>query len=274
MTGTGSIGKLVNSPVPPVSPARAAARAGTEIKYLPGSDIRTCLRARIVRILSNRPGQHVCEVGGGAKPLLSLAEVERLGAKYAILDISRGELDKAPADYEKVCADIADPAFTSPSRYDLVFSHMLAEHIARPQTFHANVKGQLVPGGTAVHLFPTLYAPPFVANRVLPHRVSAYLLRRLDKGRDFAGVEGKFKAYYRWCRGPTASQLARFRRLGYDVSEYIGFYGTPGYWERLRLEHFDDWLAQKLTRYHVPYLTGYALVTLKVPEDQRLQESR
>lgn len=207
--------------------------------------------------------RRVLEVGGGANPTFSLDFVAQYGLEYTVLDISADELAKAPQGYLKVLADITSPMLELPGGYDLVFSKMLAEHVQSGETFHRNIYGLLASGGVAFHFFPTLYAPPFVVNRFLPERLSEGVLHLVQSGRDKEGHNAKFPAYYSWCRGPMPSQIRRFESLGYQVDEYIGFFGHDGYYLRLPLlakvhRAFSSWLV----RHPVPLLTSFAYVTL------------
>lgn len=215
---------------------------------------------------SSTETRSICEVGGGAKPALDRATIDRYGLRYTLLDISAEELAKAPPHYEKVQADIAGALPRDIGRYDLVFSKTLAEHVHDAEMFHRNVYQMLTDGGTAVHFFPTLFAPAFVVNLLLPTAVTRWLLTRLQgPRRDDQGLEGKFPAFYRWCRGPSDRQVQRLRALGYEVVEYRGYFGTPGYYERLRLTWLDDFLSRVLLRFKVSQFTSYAVVVLRRP---------
>lgn len=206
----------------------------------------------------------VCEVGGGANPTLSPELVASGGCRYLILDKSAEELSKAPAAHEKVCADILADGFDPADRFDLVFSKMLAEHVEDGAKFHKNVRRLLKPGGLAVHFFPTLYAPPFVVNRFLPERLTGWILQLIQSGRESAGRNGKFPAYYSWCRGPTARQIARLEGGGYEVQEYIGFFGHAGYYRKVPVvERLHKRLAHWLVRHPIPHLTSFAWVVLR-----------
>src|SRR5580704_5603685 len=169
------------------------------------------------KIIVDTGARQVCDVGGGAKPVLSLDEVADLNLDYTVLDASAEELDKAPGEYRKLLADVLERDRLPAARFDLVFSRMLAEHVVDPELFHTNIGHMLKPAGRAVHYFPTLYEPVFIANRVLPERVATAALLKLAPWRDAAGVAAKFPAYYRWCRGPTARQDRRFRSVGLEV---------------------------------------------------------
>jgi SAM-dependent methyltransferase len=207
----------------------------------------------------------VCEVGGGANPALGLDFLRTEGIDYTVLDISEEELAKAPSGYRKLQGDAASSDFVPPTRYELVLSRMVAEHVRQPEQFHRNVNRMLVDGGRATHFFPTLYALPFTFNRLAPEAVSEPLLRLVQTGREESGSHGKFPAYYRWCRGPTRRQLERFWGLGFDVEEYVGFFGH-GYFTKVPwLQAVEDRLAAALVRHPAPLLTSYAYVVLRKP---------
>ncbi len=80
--------------------------------------------------------QTVCDIGGGANPMLSSEFVKESEVDYSILDVSEDELKKAPEQYSKVLANIASSDFNIDKSYDLIFSKMLAEHIADAEQFH------------------------------------------------------------------------------------------------------------------------------------------
>ena len=208
----------------------------------------------------------VLEVGGGANPLFDQSFIEAHGLSYCLLDISATELAKAPDCYRKVLADICADDLSIDDRFDFVFSRMLAEHVPDGAAFHRNTFKLLTPGGRAFHFFPTLWAPPFVVNRLLPERLAEVLLHAIQAGRERSGKAAKFPAFYRWCRGPTASQVRRFESLGYEVVSYVGFFGHGAYYLKfpwlLRLHSaFTNWLVV----HPQPWLTSFAQVTLRKP---------
>jgi 2-polyprenyl-3-methyl-5-hydroxy-6-metoxy-1,4-benzoquinol methylase len=219
----------------------------------------------VEKVVEQTRPRRVCELGGGAHPALSQEFVAEQRLEYLVVDVSDEELAKAPAGYAKFMADAASPTFDPPGAYDLVFSISVAEHISRPDLFHRNVLRLLVPGGSAFHFFSTLYALPFVANRLLPEQITERVLRLVQPGREQTGGHGKFPALYRWCRGPTRRQIARFEHIGFHVEEYVGYFGH-GYYTKVRpLQAAQDRLESLLVRRPVPLLTSYASVLLRKP---------
>lgn len=206
--------------------------------------------------------KRVCEIGGGANPALPVDFVERHGLQYTILDVSTEELAKAPDKYSKIQADITSMEFESAGGYDLVFSKMVAEHLPDGRVFHENVMKLLAEGGIAFHFFPTLYTLPFIVNRLAPERLSEFILLLIQSFRESEGKHAKFKAYYSWCRGPSSSQIRKFENLGYEIEEYIGFFGH-GYYEKIKpLHKAQTWLSSALVKYPLPYLTSFAYVVM------------
>ncbi|UGB38522.1 class I SAM-dependent methyltransferase [Frateuria soli] len=213
--------------------------------------------------------RHVLELGGGANPAIPLDFLQQHAVEYTVLDISETELAKAPAGYHKVCGDIGSTQLSFEGiegRHDLVFSKMLAEHVKNGEQMHRNVFRLLAPGGKAIHYFPTLYAPPFVANLLMPEPLADRLLQWLEPGREKEGKKGKFPAYYSWCRGPTQRQLARLQSLGYVVDEYIGFFGHHAYYRRIPgVRRMHQWLSSWLVEHPVAALTSASYVVLSKP---------
>ena len=215
-------------------------------------------------LIEDYGAKRVLDIGGGARPTLPLDTIHWRDLECTVLDISPEELAKAPDGYQTVAADIASPKFEAEGQYDLAFSKMLAEHVRDGRQFHRNVLDLLAPGGLAVHFFPTMYAPPFVVNRLIPEGLSSRMLDVLaprDKVR-----ASKFPAYYQWCRGPSGRQIRRFEELGYEVVEYAGFYGHAGYYKKLGpLAALHERTVKRLLKNPKPSLTSYARVTLRKP---------
>ena len=205
----------------------------------------------------------MCELGGGANPIIPLDLIAERGLEHEIVDISAAELAKAPEGYRTVQADATSPDFAARGAYDLIVTAFLAEHVRDSRAFHSTVHSALRPGGLAFHVFPTLYEPTFFANLILPERLTDPLLQRIQPGREPEGVKGKFRAYYRWCRGPTRRQIRRFERVGFEVVDYVGYFGH-GYFEKLRpLDRVEQAVSRALTLHPVAALTSYGTVVLR-----------
>lgn len=234
-----------------------------QVSYADWREAESSFRGYVSDWARAHPDAAICDVGGGARPLVD--EEERRGRRYVVIDIDAEELAKCPDDVERVQADVTTPAFRSPGRFELVVSNTVAEHVMDPEAFHRNVLDLLEPGGTVAHFFPTLWALPYVVNRLLPERLTEPVLLRIQPNRAAEGDEGKFRAYYRWCRGPTRRQVRRFQRLGYEIERYHGYFGHGYYWPVGPMERLEDWKTRRLLEHPVPALTAYAIVVMRRP---------
>ena len=223
-------------------------------------DVKQTIKSKII----NSNARRILEVGAGANPLFPPEFLEKYNLVYTALDISSTELEKAPACYQKITADICSPDLKIPGKFDFIFSRMLAEHVSDGAAFHRNVFSLLAPGGRAFHFFPTMWAPPFVLNRLLPERLAEWLLGIFQNGRERHGKVGKFPAYYSWCRGPAPSQIDRLNSIGYSVESYVGFFGHRGYYTKFpALLKIHDGITAWLLAHPNPWLTSFAYLTLQ-----------
>ena len=228
------------------------------------------------RLIMRNGFKRIVDVGGGANPALSLEYILANDLEYTILDISQAELQKAPTYHRKLVQDITAKHFSPFDQFDFVFTKMVAEHIKDAAQMHMNIHSLLRNGGMAVHLFPTLYALPFVVNRVLPEKLTSLLLDSFAPRNKHQ--HAKFPAYYSWCTGPTTGSLRRLKSLGYEIVEYKGLFGHEGYYRRIPpLLKLHRYMTQILLRHPSPYLTSYAYVILRKTDNllaKRRPESR
>ena len=203
----------------------------------------------------------VLEIGAGANPTINPDFIGKHNLSYTISDIDDGELQKADKVYDKLVADLSSEEFNISKKFDLVFSRMVGEHISNAETFHQNIFKILNKGGLSFHCFSTLYALPFLVNKVLPDQLSDYLLVKIaprDKHK-----HGKFKAHYDWCRGPSKKMIGRFEEIGFEVIEYIGYFGHNYYRKLPILDKVEKIKSGILKKFPLPYLTAYAHFILK-----------
>jgi SAM-dependent methyltransferase len=205
----------------------------------------------------------VCDVGGGANPALPLEFITAHAIEYNVLDISAAELAKAPNGYRKIVQDIEAENIPWKEEFDFLFTKMMAEHIHHGRRFHKNVFDLLKPGGIAVHYFPTLYALPFLINKIVPEKLSSGLLNIFAPRERFR--LGKFPAYYDWCYGPTPRMLDMLTSIGFEIIEYRGLIGHS-YFDRVPvMKGIYRAYSQFLARHPNPYLTSFAQVILRKP---------
>ena len=173
-------------------------------------------------IVASYPGANILELGAGRYPSFRLSEMPATIRSYTVNDISEHELSLLPEGYEKACFDVSGDASNFGDTYDVVFSRFLAEHVPDGVAMHRNVFGVLRKGGSAFHLIPTLYAVPFVINKLLPERLTDALLSTLSPRR---AISPKFPAYYSACYGNPARMIRMLKDIGYSHVEVRNFYG-------------------------------------------------
>jgi SAM-dependent methyltransferase len=207
----------------------------------------------------------VLEIGGGRNPTIPVAEVAARGTNYAVNDVFESELALADAGYEKLCFDMARPLppAVAERRFDIVFSRMVNEHVADARTYYENIFQLLNPGGISLHMYATLFALPFVLNRLIPEKLADRILA-VVLAEDPERYE-KFPARYSWCRGPTPSTLARLRSAGFQVEEFRAYFGHTYYGRVRPLDRCELAKARWLVDHPIRALTSYAAVTMRKP---------
>jgi hypothetical protein len=181
------------------------------------------------QIVATYPDADILELGAGRFPSFWLRDMPSSARSYTVNDISEEELSRLPEGYEKACFDVSGDASNFRDTYDVVFSRFLAEHVPDGVAMHRNVFGVLRKGGTAFHLIPTLYAMPFVINKLLPERLTSALLGALSPSRK---ISPKFPAYYSACYGNPHRMERLLKGIGYSHVEIRNFYGHY-YYERI-----------------------------------------
>ena len=158
----------------------------------------------------------VLEIGGGRGPLLTPAEAAAAGIELTVNDIDARELSLAPEHFSKAQFDVAgdvDPSWEG--RFDLIISRMVFEHVRDAPRAWANMHRLLAQGGVALAFHPTLYAPPFVVNWLLPEGLTARVLRFFFPNRHDEGYP-KFRARYEMCFADPAKVEPILARCGFS----------------------------------------------------------
>lgn len=205
----------------------------------------------------------ICDVGGGANPILPLNYIEENQLDYSILDISIEELSKTPDGYRKICMDIVADNFELEKAFDMVITKMMAEHVKSGISFHKNIYKMLNPGGISIHYFPTLYAIPFLVNKIVPENISSRILDLFSPRDKYQ--RGKFPAYYDWCFGPIPTMISMLSQIGFEIIEYRGIFGNK-YYRRIPVaRELHSAFVHFLIKNPNPFLTSYAQVILRKP---------
>lgn len=210
--------------------------------------------------------RRVCEIGGGRDPLFSAAEAERHGIDLIVNDIDAGELALTPEGLKTarfdIAGDLSEPDAVR-GGYDLMVSRMVFEHVADVERAWTNIHALLAPGGVALAFFPTLWAPVFALNHVLPEKASRAIVHALFPNRRDGGGDPKFPAFYDWCRGSRRTLQPMLARAGFSDVHIQRFWGH-GYFDRMpglkQLDHGFNALAAKTGW---DFVTTYAFVVVR-----------
>lgn len=182
------------------------------------------------------------EIGGGRDPLFMPDEVEALGFDVTLNDISAKELALAPSGYAKVQCDIAAAdasEILGKERYDLAYCRMVMEHVPDVSRMWRNIHAVLAPGGMALSFFPTLYAPPYVLNRLIPESVSRTLLEFVFPDRKPDGDNPKFPAHYDYCFSDESRIVPMLHEAGFSEVSVLPFWGYSYFWKFPILKQID-----------------------------------
>jgi SAM-dependent methyltransferase len=212
----------------------------------------------LVSIVERYPNARILELGAGRYPSFRISQMPPGIDSYTVNDIDQNELDRLGPDYERACFDVSGDASAFADRYDVVFSRFLAEHVRDGRAMHRNVFEVLKPGGVAFHLIPTLYASPFLLNRLLPERLTIPLLKLLTPRRE---ISPKFPAHYSQCYGNLPRMRRMFAEIGYSRVEIREFYGHFYYEKIPGLHHLDQALSALASRRGWSWYSSYAYIT-------------
>lgn len=210
--------------------------------------------------------RRVCEIGGGRDPLFTMEQAAAAGLEFTVNDIDAGELALTPPGLRTACFDIAGDLSEPGARrgsYDMMVSRMVFEHIAGVERAWRNIHMLLAPGGVALAFFPTLWAPVFAMNHLLPEAASRRIVHALFPARREGGDDPKFPALYDWCRGDPELLVPMLNRAGFSDIHIQRFWGH-GYFERMPgLREVDHAFNALAARIGWNLVTTYAYVVVR-----------
>lgn len=225
------------------APRRPLAAIVSELGYSPDWNWSwESYKSLIVRLSQEYGLTRHFEVGGGRDPLFAPDEARALGLSVTLNDISADELARAPAEFPKVCCDVAAPdtmRHVASGAYDFAYSRMVMEHVRDARQLWRNQYDMLAPGGAALAFIPTLYAPAFAANRLVPERLSSAIVHRLFPDRHDEGDNPKFPAFYDLCRGDDRKVAPVLQEIGFRDVMVLPFYGYSYFWKVPLLKQVD-----------------------------------
>jgi SAM-dependent methyltransferase len=163
----------------------------------------------------------VVDIGAGRHCDYSNLVIRR-PARMVGVDISGSELALNDFLDERIAADACAPMPELEGKVDLLVSKATMEHLPNNEAFLRNARKLLKPGGTMVLLFTNRYAPFAFINRVLPARVSTFLLAKLAPV--WAGQVG-FKTHYDRTNYSAFSRM--LKDTGFGNAEFqVGYFSS------------------------------------------------
>ncbi len=222
----------------------------------------------IKNIIAEHGMKVIADVGGGRLPRIGIDFLRTNGLKYHLVDISADELSMADPAYHKIVMDVAcgDSEFEKLNltpEFDLVFSHMLLEHLRDPMQAHRNFYRMLKPGGYSVHMFPSKNNLPLLVNGLIPEAVSSTILKVLQPNRQHANDEGKFEAYYRHCGAPTETLRKTYEQIGFEVVRHTSYIGHEYYKRIPGLRQLERAMRGILSKAQLPIISANLLILRK-----------
>ena len=206
-------------------------------------------------------GRDILEIGAGRRPMLPESLHHQIRS-YTINDISKQELDLAPDTLHKVVYDFSDHIpETEAGKYDLIFSSMVLEHVKSGSRFFDNLYFALKPGGISLHLHPTLFAPPMVANYLFPEKLTKPLLIAFRPHRTDEDTP-KFPARYSYCYS-TGKHIKRLKGKGFSKVTILPFWKHTYYRNIPVLEAVRKKIARVAHRRNWRHLTTNAITLVQ-----------
>jgi SAM-dependent methyltransferase len=174
--------------------------------------------------LLEREPQTVLDVGAGRQwhfdPALKGPNMELIG-----FDIDRAEMVENRLLDQRICGDACESLGVADESVDLIMGRAVVEHLHDTASFLKSANRALRDDGRLIVTFANRYAPFAILNRILPRRVSAWLLGHLVPGS--SGVLG-FEAFY------DRASLREFKQslheAGFDVEEEYASYFSASYY--------------------------------------------
>lgn len=208
----------------------------------------------------------LCEIGGGRDPLFTAGEAHRCGLDLVVNDIDAAELALTPEGLRTACFDVAgdlsEPDIAG-RRFDMMASRMVFEHVDDVERAWSNIHALLAPGGIGLAFVPTLWAPVFALNHILPRRASRAIVQALYPARREGGDAPFFPAFYDWCRGSRATLEPMLRRAGFRDIHVQPFWGH-GYFDRVPgLRGLDFAFNRLAAKADWRFVTTYAYVVVR-----------
>lgn len=220
------------------------------------------LTMHLAKVFGHR---RLLELGGGRDPAF-LENGQAAGLTVTVNDCDPAELAHLPAGTPTaefdLCGDISARKDLHEA-YDLAVSRMVFEHLPDVPAAWRNVHRILKPGGVGMAFSPTLYAWPFVINKLLPDDAARKIVEMLYPDRAKDGDDPVFPAHYNHCVGSEKAIRRYMDPIGFREVLVLPFWGHR-YLERVPgLYQAEAALNRAFAALDVRLFTTYALVIVQ-----------
>lgn len=206
-------------------------------------------------------GIKICEIGPSGSPSIKSSIIQENNLNYTIIDIETVYWDKYNPNVKKYNIDLQYHFDISlESKFDLVISQMVLEHIEHPKQFHEGIFRLLKEGGHAIHLYANPFSLSAIVNRILPESTGAYILKVL-KNRNL-NRNHKYPAFYRWCFTPSISANTSFESIGFHIDKHIGYLGHNYFQYIPGLNHLEKIYNYLLFQFRMKNISTLSLLKL------------
>lgn len=201
----------------------------------------------------------VLEIGPGFKPYLLPAEVSKYNIDYVLLDVDEKALKSHQKNFRILLHNLEEESFDE--KFDLVFSHMVLEHIQRPNEFHRHILSLMHYHTVVIHFFATKYGLPSLANILLPSSIADFLVYKIQKRNP--EKDARYPAYYRKCTGPTTKINTYYDHLGYEIINYRGYLGHSYFSYYPILKSIEELWNRIIRCVNSPFLCSNAILCIR-----------
>lgn len=174
-------------------------------------------------LLAREPAA-VLDVGAGKQwhftPSLKAANMRLIG-----FDIDESEMSGNVLLDQKVCGDACTNLGVPDESVDLIMGRAVVEHLHDTASFLRSANRALREDGRLIVTFANRYAPFAILNRMLPRRISSWLLAHLYSGS--SGILG-FEAFYDRASFNDFKQC--LADAGFEIEEEFASYFSTSYY--------------------------------------------
>jgi 2-polyprenyl-3-methyl-5-hydroxy-6-metoxy-1,4-benzoquinol methylase len=202
------------------------------------------------------PDMEVCEIGSGSGK--GFQNQQYPNAKFIFgLDLDPRVLQN-PFLHKAVLGSALDlPKLAEGRKFDLIYSHMVVEHIDQPLEFISAQVECLKANGTISHSTVSKYYWSSLINNLVPDRIKDLLIEKLGSGRT---SEDTFPAHYRLNSEADIARIAKTLGLSYSISRSDQ---APGYLRRSLILMLIYTIIHKPLQYFFPALRPTLIYSFK-----------